>query len=248
MNKVLILTGCSRGLGSEIKEKYLRKGYKVIGIDNRETPPSLDFVFIKEDLNKVCQEAQSLKSLVKKIRLGLPSSCEKLILINNAAIQIVKEFEEITLNDLEQSFSVNVFAPLILTQALITELETMKGQVINILSIHTKLTKKFFTCYSSSKSALESITRSLSIELAEKKIRVIGISPAAIETDMLKSGFEGDQKKLEELKLHHPVGQIGQPDDLSNFIFSISENEDIFLSGTIFDYTGGIQHVLHDPI
>lgn len=248
MNKVLILTGCSRGLGSEIKEKYLRTGYKVIGIDNHDTPSSHDFVFINVDLNKVCKETQSLKSLVKKIRLELPSSCEKLILINNAAIQTVKEFEEISLSDLEQSFSVNVFAPFILIQALITELEKMKGQVINILSVHTKLTKKFFTCYSSSKAALESITKSLSIELAEKKIRVIGISPAAIETDMLKAGFEGDQKKLKELKSYHPVGQIGQPDDLSNFIFSISENEDIFLSGTIFDYTGAIQHVLHDPI
>lgn len=248
MNKILILTGCSRGLGLELKDKYLSEGYKVIGIDVIKAKNSSNFTFIERNLIDISKDKRMMRELVKVIRKEIPSQCTKIVLINNAALQVIKPIEKITFKELENSFLVNVFAPIFLIQSLIEDLKSKNGQIINILSIHTKLTKKHFSSYSSSKSAMESITKSLSLELAKKNIRVIGISPAALETSMLMKGFNKNPEKLSKLKSYHPVNEIGQIKKLSNFIHSISENEDMFLSGTIFDYSGAIQHVLHDPL
>ena len=81
--------------------------------------------------------------------------------------------------------AVNLVAPFFLTQGLIDILIASNGHVINMSSIHAKLTKTNFTCYATSKAALEALTRSLALELSAKGVSVNAIAPAAIATQML---------------------------------------------------------------
>ena len=123
----------------------------------------------------------------------------------------------------------------------------MNGCVINISSIHARLTKSDFSCYAASKAALESLTRSLAIELSGRGVSVNAISPAAISTEMLKEGFAKTPHKLEELESFHPSGSIGTPEQLATFVKSISEQRGGFLTGSVLEFNGAIGGKLHDP-
>ena len=101
MNKILILTGCSRGLGLELKDKYLSEGYKVIGIDAIKAKNSPNFTFIERNLIDISKDKKMLKELIKFIRKEIPSQCKKIVLINNAALQVIKPIDKITFKELE---------------------------------------------------------------------------------------------------------------------------------------------------
>lgn len=172
---------------------------------------------------------------------------KKFIIINNAAEQILKPVAEIEWTDWEHSFSVNTIAPFFLVQGFIQELSTYQGHVINISSIHAKLTKTNFTCYASSKAALEGITRSLALELSSLGISINAIAPAAISTEMLKAGFDDMPEKLHELESYHPSKSIGTPLQTASLVKAITDQEGGFLSGSVIDFSGAIASRLYDP-
>ena len=169
------------------------------------------------------------------------------MLINNAAEQILKSVAEIQWLDWENSLAVNTVAPFFLVQGLIKELIEARGHVINISSIHAKLTKTKFTCYGASKAALEAVTRSLALELSPLGISVNAVAPAAISTKMLKASFKDKPEKLRELESYHPSRGIGAPAQVALFVKTITDQQGGFLTGTVLEFNGGIACRLHDP-
>ncbi len=246
--KYLIVSGAAGDIGKEIANVYLDDGYKVIGIDKLDISiERKNYNFVNVDLISFCNDLIYRKKRIKEIKNYISDEIEELIIINNAAIQILSNFKKITNEDWNKTLTVNLVAPSLIVQDFLDELRLSKGQVLNISSIHAKLTKKMFTYYAASKSALESLTRSMSLELAQHKIKVNCVAPAAVETDMLKEGFKNNSDKLELLKKYHPTNTIGQPADLAAFIKSITDNKTDFLTGAIIDFNGGISSKLHDP-
>jgi NAD(P)-dependent dehydrogenase (short-subunit alcohol dehydrogenase family) len=154
--------------------------------------------------------------------------------------------ETLDRDDWINTLEVNLLAPFFITKLLLTQLEQVKGCVINISSIHASLTKSNFVAYATSKSALSGLTRSMAVDLG-KRIRINAIEPAAIETRMLRDGFKNNSDRLKELELCHPVGEIGQVDDLSKLALAIASDELSFLHGTCIPFDGGIRSRLHDP-
>ena len=161
------------------------------------------------------------------------------LVINNAAMQIVKPFFNISDDEIDNMFNVNLLNPIKMLRKLNY---SDNSNIINIGSIHSSQTKKGFTIYSITKGGLESLTKSLSVELAPN-IRVNMIKPAAINTKMLKSGLT--KEGYDKLSSYHPVNKIGDPRNISNLIISIINNP--FLNGSIIELDGGISNVLNDP-
>ena len=185
--------------------------------------------------------------VIEKIKEHLPNHPKKFVLINNAAEQILKSVSELEWEDLDSSLGVNTFAPFFLIKGLLDELKLSHGTVINISSIHAKLTKPRFTCYAASKAALEALTRSLALELSPLGISVNAVAPAAISTQMLLEGFKDTPDKLKTLKSYHPSRLIGTPQEVSLFVKAITDQEGGFLTGAVIDFNGGIAGRLHDP-
>lgn len=247
MKKVAIITGSSGGIGAALVKTFLNDDFHVLGIDkNQSDYLGGKYTEIEVDL-KYMDNAEYRASSLKKIKDCIPIDTTKLVIINNAAIQITEEFIDIKYENLIDTFKINTFAPIILTQSFLKELKKYNGHVINISSIHSKLTKSEFTSYAASKSALDSVTKSMSIELSPEGILVNGISPAAIHTKMLESGFKNNHEKIKELELLHPSRSIGSPQELSNFIKSIVDLNSKFLSGSVINFNGGISNRLLDP-
>ena len=249
MSKVAIITGSSGGIGKSIVKTYINDGYSVVGIDvmsNAEFKHEfyqeleIDLYRYSKNLNYRNESSFSIKSC-------LPSKIDKLVIINNAAKQIVKRVSDIAIEDWDEIIYVNVIAPFFLVQDFIELLRDTNGHVINISSVHSKLTKREFLCYAASKAAIESITRSLAIELSPMGISVNAVAPAAISTKMLEEGFSSDKKGYDLLKSFHPSRSIGNTEELSNFIKAITDQETRFLTGAVLEFTGGISGKLHDP-
>jgi NAD(P)-dependent dehydrogenase (short-subunit alcohol dehydrogenase family) len=117
------------------------------------------------------------------------------------------------------------------------------GIFINISSIHSQSTKKNFFSYSSSKAALTSFTKSMSLEFG-RYISSIAIEPGAIKTKMLSAGFK-NKKDLKNLKKIIPTNKIATPSDISDLVITLIEKDIRYLNGSVIDISGGIKNYLN---
>jgi NAD(P)-dependent dehydrogenase (short-subunit alcohol dehydrogenase family) len=243
-----VITGSSGGIGSALVDTFLSDNYFVVGIDSTSSKRNLNhYVEINGDLRQFAKDDHYGEKILTQIKNLVPDTLDNFVLINNAAVQILKPISDLKWEDWDNAFTVNTIAPFILAKGLMEELIATHGHIINISSIHSKLTKPNFSCYASSKSALESLTRSLALELSPKGVSVNAIAPAAISTEMLKDGFRAVPDKIAELESYHPSGSIGSPVELANLAKNITLNKGGFLTGSIIDFSGGISGCLSDP-
>ena len=235
MQKVILITGCLGGIGSVMVDFFKEKGWFVIGTDKRDSYSNAD-IKITTDLNSVVNATDQILETVNKNGITHIDA-----LINNAAVQIKRKFEEFSYDDWIESFNVNVVAGFMLSQKLRKHLQG--GSIVNIGSIHSSHSKKGFLIYATTKGAIKTMTQNLSLELAPD-IMVNCIAPAAIDTPMLKAGLT--KEEYLQLKRYHPVDAIGSPLELSKFVYTLCERN-IFLTGACIEYDGGISKLLHDP-
>lgn len=200
---------------------------------------------IAVDLAELSQEADEVDRLLKVIKKRSAGRPLK-VLVNNAAIQILGKTGALSLSDWHSTMAVNVLAPALLSQAMLNELELANGSIINVASIHARLTKPGFVAYATSKAALVGLTRSMAVDLGSR-VRVNAIAPAAIDTEMLRAGFEGKETAYKELSASHPIGRIGRPEEVAQAALFLASDSAGFVTGAILDLDGGIGSVLHDP-
>lgn len=248
MSRLAVITGSSGGVGSALVDAFLSDNYSVIGIDSTNSGRNSEgFVEINTDLCEFTKNENYREKILNRIKNHLPERLDDFVLINNAAVQILNPVSKLNLSDWDKTLTVNTMAPFFLVQGFLEQLTKTHGHVINISSIHSRLTKANFSCYATSKAALEALTRSLALELSVNGISVNAIAPAAIATQMLKDGFAEAPEKLKELERYHPAGIIGSPEQLGIFVKSITEQRGGFLTGSVLEFNGGIAGKLHDP-
>ncbi|MDA1363888.1 SDR family oxidoreductase [SAR86 cluster bacterium] len=244
--KTAIITGTNGSIGNAAAKELKNENYFVIGIDIHKKSinnKNVD-IYLSIDLCKIYTDTIYRDKKLYEIKKSLPENSVDL-LINNAAFQVVKDLKSIKKDDVEKVFAINTFAPFILIQGLYNELTFSSGKVINIGSIHSRLTKKGFSIYASSKSALRMITKSLALELGSD-ISILSIEPSAISTPMLLDGLK-NKAHLNKLKKYHPTNSIGTPEEIAKLISLLGKYNSKFLNGSILNFDGGIGSLLHDP-
>jgi len=243
--KTILITGALGGIGNILCKTFTKEGWEVIGMDVRVEngqAPFCKYAF-NTDLHQFVQEEVYRAEQLKKITAVLPNGLDALI--NNAAVQRLNHFDDIPLSEWQETFNVNLTGPMLLSQGLLNLLEQKQGSIINISSIHQQLTKRRFVAYATSKSALVGLTKAMAVDL-QGRIRVNCISPAAVETDMLKAGFDNNEEALSELKRLHPSQSIGAPEEVAKCALFLTSEEVKFLNGANLQLDGGISSVLND--
>ena len=240
---IAIITGHAGAIGSAMCETFTSNGYFVFGIDQIKTKNVEQEAIY--DLYELAYDIR-LKQALKQELHELIQPNDKITLINNAAVQIVRSFDQLEPKDLNRSLSINCISAFCIVKILYEIAAEQLTTVINISSIHSTLSKKNFLAYAVSKSALSGLTRSLSIELGART-RVCEIRPAAIETNMLKNGFKNSPSFIDALRAFHPSQSIGQPADVAQLALLIDQQPSAFLNGCIINLDGGISNCLHDP-
>ncbi|WP_259067292.1 SDR family NAD(P)-dependent oxidoreductase [Mucilaginibacter sp. X4EP1] len=242
MKKTVLITGVLGGIGSQLAKTFKEKDYNVIGLDIKVAESVCCDKFFKFDLNQYCTDADYKNKMEALFDKEIP---ELFLLINNAAVQILSSLNEVKLSDWNHTLNVNLTGPLFLSQFFAERLEKSKGSIINIASIHQQLTKKRFLAYATSKSALVGLTKALSVDL-QGRIRVNSISPAAIDTQMLRDGFDNNEAKVQLLNEIHPSQRIGKPQEVSRLALLLAEDQLGFINGANINIDGGISNVLKD--
>jgi NAD(P)-dependent dehydrogenase (short-subunit alcohol dehydrogenase family) len=240
--KSVFITGVLGGIGSALARGFRENGYYVYGVDMREDFNGHCDRFLRFDLNQFVKDAAYRIKFTQIFDEIMPHLD---VLINNAAVQKLDALENIKLDDWQETLNVNLTGPMLLSKIFLARLEKSNGCIINIASIHQQLTKPGFVSYATSKSALVGLTKAMAVDLAGR-VRVNSISPAAIETAMLRAGFNDDETALDELRKIHPVQRIGYPADVAKLALFLASQNTGFVHGANFLLDGGMSSVLKD--
>lgn len=246
MSDVCIVTGAAGTIGQALINSFSSAGYITVGIDLCDKPVDLhvtswhilDLVKYANDITYAHKANSLLQNSIGKNNLS--------VLIHNAAVQRLGNTKNISREDWEETLSVNLTAPLYLSQALLPYLELSEGSIIHIGSIHARLTKPGFVAYATSKAAIAGLTRAMSIDLGSC-VRVNAIEPAAIHSNMLNEGFASNPAGLLALASFHPQGRIGTANEVAALALALTQSELKFLHGACLPMDGGISSRLHDP-
>jgi len=242
----VLVTGSSGGIGTELVRALRANHTFVIGLDHQAPSADGPDLFVPVDL----ADSASLEAALARVEAEIKQRSLSLrSIINNAAYQVVAPLTAASEDAWLRSYRVNTWAPVRIAQRLRPHLGTRgEGSVINVLSIHEKLTKAQFGAYAASKAALASVTRTMALEWS-RELRIFGVAPAAIDTPMLRQGFEdsGRPEGLRELNDAHPTARIGSPAELSVLVNFLIFEAPVFMSGSIVPFDGGIGGKLYDP-
>jgi NAD(P)-dependent dehydrogenase (short-subunit alcohol dehydrogenase family) len=245
--RFVVVTGAAGGIGQALVRAFHDAGYRVVATDRvAQPPPSLAGIdYLEADLARTVHDEAYAAAVFDRIRArhgtgGLHA------LVNNAATQILGGVVDLTRDDWARTLDVNLLAPFVWTQAMLPSLEAVGGCVVNISSIHARLTKRGFVAYATSKAALSGMTRALAVDAGDR-IRVNAIEPAAIETPMLAASFNGKRDLYAQLRDAHPAGRIGSPAEVAALAVALCDNRIAFVNGACVAIDGAIGTRLHDP-
>lgn len=241
----VIITGAAGGIGRTLVDVFAGAGHEVIATDVAEVPTDLPADYLACDIGRTTEDpgyAESTFAEIRKLVGARPLDA----LINNAAVQVLEGSRTLGMESWRRTLNVNLLAPFLWTQALLPDLESSGGCVVNVSSIHARLTKPGFVAYATSKAALSALTRAMAVDLGPA-VRINAIEPAAIATDLLKEGFKSSPGRFSDLEKHHPSGRIGRPREVAQLALSLVNRDLGFVHGTCIGIDGGIGAALSDP-
>lgn len=241
-NKVALITGGDSGIGRAIAILYAKEGANVaIGYydehqDAKDTVNRLQEIGVKakayaHDLKDENQSQKLIKDVINDFG-GLN------ILVNNGGVQFPRDhFEDITPQQVKESFMTNIFGMMFLSQSAVPYLSE-GDTIINTTSVTAYRGSGHLIDYSATKGAIVSFTRSLATTLMEKGIRVNAVAPGPIYSPLIPETF--DEEKVEHQGGETPMGRRGQPAELApSYVFLATHADSSYITGQVIHVNGG---------
>ena len=234
-NKIAIVTGGGSGIGRAIARRFAKEGANVLIVGRKEVP-----------LRETCEESANLSYLVGDITQT--ETIEKLlaavrqrfgrldILVNNAGWCPVQPITELTIEDYDRAFSLDVRAVVELTLHALPLIRQSKGSILNLSSVGATHRAPNLSMYVGAKAAIENFTRVWAMELAGDGVRVNAIAPGAIRTNIWNvTDLSPEAAKAHEdsIAAGIPFGRFGTPEEVANVAAFLASEEASYISGAI---------------
>lgn len=242
--KTLVLTGASRGIGHATVKRFSAENWRVITCSRQPFAEDCPWPAGAEDHIQVdLSDPDNLETAITEIRNRLKDQDSVLnALVNNAGISPKSEDGarlnslNTSLQDWQDVFQVNFFAPITLARGLMHELADGKGSIVNVTSIAGGRVHPFAgTAYATSKAALAALTREMSADFGKLGVRVNAIAPGEIDTSILSPGTEDIVEKI-------PLQRLGTTSEVADAIYFLCNNGASYVTGAELHVNGG-QHV-----
>lgn len=234
--KNVLITGGSRGIGAECVRKFTNEGYRVFlnysKSDNRalELAEETDAVLVKADISK-SDEIEKMKDIIHGY--GKIS-----VIVNNAGIAQEKLFTDISENDWDRMFDVNIKGMFLVTKAFLPNMIHEKyGKIINLSSIWGITGASCEVHYSASKAAVIGFTKALAKEVGPSGINVNCVAPGVIDTEM--NGHLDNETKT-ALCEETPLCRMGTADEIAELVYFLASDKADFITGQVISPNGGI--------
>jgi glucose 1-dehydrogenase len=253
--KVAVVTGSSKGIGKAIAIEFAKEGYKIVLNARDENELTEAVTDIKKTIGTTEERVTYLAGDISKENI-----CSYLIehtikmfgridvLVNNAGIGgVSKSVQDLTSDEWDYVIDVNLKGAFLSTREAIKKMmmtyddkSTRKTySIINISSVHESIPQRQSVPYSASKGGMEMLTKTVALEVADKGIRVNGIAPGAIATDMNIEILEDEQKRKEE-EMRIPMNRIGRPQEIAKVALFLASDDASYMTGTTVYVDGGL--------
>lgn len=241
-DKAALITGGDSGIGRAVAIAFAKEGANI----------AIAYLNEHEDAAKTREmvENEGRRCILISGDVGDENFCKEAvqktvdeyrkldILVNNAAEQHPQQsIEDISKDQLERTFRTNIFAMFYMTKAALEHMREGSA-IVNTTSITAYRGSPELIDYSSTKGAIVTFTRSLSISLEKKKIRVNAVAPGPIWTPLIPATFT--EEKVEKFGKDMPMGRPGQPDEVAPcYVFLASDIDSSYISGQVLHPNGG---------
>lgn len=235
IEKKILISGASRGIGKSIAENLHTKGYKIIGTaTSDEGVKHLNekgFVGIKLNLNDI-DSLNNISEIVKEEHKDIS------VLINNAGITRDNIVLRMSSDEWDDVINIHLNGMFKLSKMVLRGMIKARwGRIINITSASASLGNRGQSNYAAAKAGVEAFSKSLSKEVGPRGITVNCVAPGFIETDMTSYINEKDK---EELIKQIPLGRFGKPDEISKIIEFLVSDKSAYITGQTIHVNGGL--------
>jgi len=239
-NKIAIVTGGGSGIGLAIATKFVEEKFTtiIVGRDQQKLDAA------QKKLGALCipiscdlTDLSALPNLVEDIikKFGKID-----VLVNNAGINMKKEFTEVSDEDFQRILMTNVTAVFALSREVVKQmLQKGSGSIINISSMASQYGIPKVIAYTASKAAIEGMTKAMAVELSPKGIRVNCIAPGFIATDMSAKALNNDPERKQKVMSRTPMGYMGDPSDIANAALYLADGQAKYVTGVVLPVDGG---------
>ena len=215
--KTALVTGASRGIGKSIKESLLNEQIEVISPSRNEL-----------DLSS----SESIDNFLTNLSTSVD------ILVNNAGILKVGQYNELSSVDFQEILQINVVAPFEIISGVVESMKQKKfGRIVNISSIWGQISREGRSLYSSSKAALDALTKSFALEFGPYNVLINSVAPGYVDTELIKK--HNTDLELAEIKKTIPLQRFAKKNEISNLVKFLCSEDNSYVTGQIITIDGG---------
>ena len=239
-NKAVVITGGGQGIGLGISQAMLDAGASILIAQRSPLPASLvdqnNVHWVEADLS----QPDSFEAITDTAQQTFGKID---VIINNAGFMFEKTIDEMQLDEWNRMLAVNLTAPVFLSKQLLPLMrKNGGGSIINIGSIEGLASNPEHAAYCASKGGVHALTKAMAVDLGKDGIRVNAIAPGWIRSELSDDYInvqQDPQAAWEGLYKMHPVGRIGEPQDVGKLAVYLASDDSTFITGQIIVIDGG---------
>lgn len=233
-DKICIITGGASGIGAACAHVFAREGAKVVVADIHTPTETVDALYVEGDVSTKAG-AERLVSATLKHHGRID------VLLNNAGITHAADFLDLAEEDFDRVLRVNLKGMFLCGQAVAREMvkAQTRGAIINMSSVNAVLAIPNQVPYVVSKGGVNQLTKVMAMGLAPHGIRVNGIGPGTIATELAKKAVLGSEAAKAKVMSRTPMGRLGEPEEVANVALFLAGDESSYLTGQTIYPDGG---------